>query len=366
MKEYTTRTELDTIKVPMSNYSEDEVLYFDIETTGFSPAGTLLYLIGCIYKKEDGYYITQWFLDDEAHEKELLTAFFNFLSGYKALVHYNGNGFDIPYIIKKCSILGIPCDFSGIQSVDIYKSILPLKLLFKLENLKQKSIEQFMGIVREDKYSGGELISIYNNYLHTRDKALLSLLLCHNHDDVLGMAGIVSMLNYSCIINRNYVFDSIELRDCASPAGAPRKEVIISLILDASVPVRVSYGNEHYYFTVFGTTARICVTAHTDELKYFYPNYRDYYYLPEEDRSIHKSVAFYVDKNYRTRAKAANCYSKKTGVFLPQYDEVVSPYFKIDYYDKITYFEYTPDFNGNPQLIMDYANHIFCILLGLK
>ena len=365
MKEFTTGTELDTIKLPMSGYSEEEVLYFDIETTGFAPAGTLLYMIGCVYKKCDGYYITQWFLDKEDGEKELLTAFFDFLSGFKALVHYNGSGFDIPYIIKKCAILGVPCNFSGIHSIDIYKSILPMKTLFKLDNLKQKSIERFMGISRDDKYSGGELINIYHTYLKTHDDNLLSLLLGHNHDDVIGMTSIVSMLNYSCISNRNYSFDSIELRDSTSPVGVLRKEVVVSLKLENSVPVRVSYGNEHYYFTAFGDIARICVTAHTDELKYFYPNYKDYYYLPEEDRSIHKSVAFYVDKNYRTRAKAANCYSKKTGVFLPQYDEVISPYFKIDYYDKITYFEYTPDFIENPGLIMDYANHIFHVLLGI-
>lgn len=364
MKKYTTRTELDTIALPVSGCPEDAVLYFDIETTGFAPAKTLLYLIGCVYKKQDGYYITQWFLDHPRDEKDLLTDFFDFLKGYKALVHYNGSGFDIPYIIKKCSLLGIPCDFSGIHSIDIYKSILPLKKLFKTENLKQKSMERFMGIEREDCYSGGELINIYNTYLKSKDERLLSLLLRHNHDDVTGMAGMTSLLNYSCIKSGNYKLISVELKSALSASGAPHKEAVISLELAYSLPVRVSYGNDHYYFTAFGNSARICVQAHTDELKYFYPNYKDYYYLPREDRSIHKSVAFYVDKNYRTRAKAANCYSRKTGVFLPQYEEVVSPYFKIDYYDKITYFEFTDDFRSNTGLILNYANHIFHVLLA--
>ena len=74
--------------------------------------------------------------------------------------------------------------------------------------------------------------------------------------------------------------------------------------------------------------------------------------------SIHKSVAFYVDKNFRTRAKAANCYSRKTGQFLPQYTDIISPYFKIDYYDKKTYFEMTDDFCNNTERIMNYAVHV--------
>ena len=53
------------------------------------------------------------------------------------------------------------------------------------------------------------------------------------------------------------------------------------------------------------------------ELKHFYPNYKDYYYLPLEDTAMHKSVAQFVDKNYRTQAKAANCYARKCGEFVP-------------------------------------------------
>ena len=152
------------------------------------------------------------------------------------------------------------------------------------------------------------------------------------------------------------------MRD-SSTLGTPRKEAVITCRLANPVPKRVSAGNDRYYFTAYSDILRICITAYTSELKYFYPDYKNYYYLPKEDRSIHKSVAFYVDKNYRTRAKAANCYSRKTGLFLPQSDEIVSPYFKIDYYDKITYFEYLPEFTQNPELILRYVRHILRILI---
>ena len=365
MKEFTGRADIKDIRIPRCGFAQEKILYFDIETTGFAPAATTLYLIGCAYKEDGEYRIKQWFADTAGAEADVIRAFLAFAASFKALVHYNGSGFDIPYIIKKCRLLDIPCDFSGIQSIDIYKRIQPVKALFRLENIKQKSIEAFMGVAREDKYSGGELIKIYHEYLQNRSEELLSLLLSHNHDDVLGMLGIVPVLAYECIADRRYSFESMELREAPAQKNPARKEVIITLRLEDSVPVRVSCGNDYYYITLFERTARICVTAHTEELKYFYPNYKDYYYLPEEDRSIHKSVAFYVDKNYRTQAKAANCYSRKTGVFLPQYEEIVSPYFKIDYNDRITFFEYTEDFCASRNLIDDYVEHILHRVLSL-
>ena len=71
-----------------------------------------------------------------------------------------------------------------------------------------------------------------------------------------------------------------------------------------------------------------------------------------------------MDKNFRTKAKAANCYSKKTGTFLPQYKEVITPFFRIDFYDKISYFEYTDDFSENTEDILKYCHHIFSTLLA--
>lgn len=363
MKEFNQKIELNDEILSVIPYKAEEILLFDIETTGFSPDNTSLYLIGCIYYKDNSFMLTQWFADTNDSETEILSSFMNLIPNYKALVHYNGSGFDIPYIIRKCKIHNIPCDFSNIRSIDIYKTIQPLKLLFKLENMKQRSLEVFMGYERTDMYSGGELIKIYTEYLANRSEDSLNLLLLHNREDVIGMCHILPVITYGELCYGGYSVDFTEARDSMSSLGIPRKEIYIHLTLNKAVPNRVSYGNAFYYFTIFEKKFTICITAYTEELKYFYQNYKDYYYLPEEDRSIHKSVAFYVDKNYRTRAKAANCYSKKTGVFLPQNEEVITPYFKIDYHDKISYFEYTDEFRKSDEQILLYVSHILKSLL---
>ncbi len=363
MKEYTQQLDLNTSITLPDGIAPEDVLFVDIETTGFAPANTILYLIGCIYYKDSAYYMTQWFADTADSEKDLLTAFINFLDNYKTLIHYNGSGFDIPYIIKKCHIYGIRCDFSHLNSLDIYKEIQPVKALLKTENLKQKTIEKFLNIDRDDTYSGGELIKIYQDYLHVPTDEALQLLLLHNHDDIIGMTGILPILNYTHIAGNAYSFKAIELNTVPTSAFGTRKEVVITLMLDKPVPVRISAGKDFFYMTAFKDVLKLCIEVYTDELKFFYPNYKDYYYLPEEDCALHKSVAFYVDKNFRVKAKAANCYSRKTGNFLPQTEEIINPYFKIDYHDKITYFEFTEDFNSNDELIMDYARYVIGYLI---
>lgn len=348
----------------LTDYSDG--LFFDIETTGFAPVNSMLYLIGCAYFDNNELHLKQWFLDNPSEEAELIKSFLDFSMNFRKIIHYNGAGFDIPYIIKKCDLHKIPCDLSHLTSIDIYKLITPYKDFLKLPGLKQKQIEDFMGINRKDEYSGGELIKVYTSYLSNNSDRSLMLLLLHNFEDVLGMLKITTMLNYISLKDGDFDIFSCEINDSRTVSDVPIKEIVITMHLRRIIPVRISSGNEFYYLTAYADTAKICVRIHTDELKYFYPNYKDYYYLPAEDRSIHKSVAFYVDKEYRTKAKAADCYSKKTGTFLPQFSTVFEPYFKIDYEDTITYFELTDDFIGNHDQIKEYALHIIYTLIKKK
>ena len=147
------------------HYTLSEVLFFDIETTGFSAKTSYLYLIGCLYFQEGAPKIKQWFAETPSDEPVLLFEFFEFLKNFKYLIHYNGNGFDIPYLMQKCAHYNLSYNFESIKSVDLYKILSPFKSLLKLENLKQKTVENYLGISRKDVYNGGELISVYLEYI---------------------------------------------------------------------------------------------------------------------------------------------------------------------------------------------------------
>lgn len=72
--------------------------------------------------------------------------------------------------------------------------------------MKQKSIEQFLGVHREDKYNGGQLIDVYREYLHTHEKFLFDLLILHNADDLRGMPSILPILNYADLFESDLPF----------------------------------------------------------------------------------------------------------------------------------------------------------------
>lgn len=355
-----------TEKYPEINLEQS--IFFDIETTGFSSKSSKLYMIGCLYinTKTETFHTTQWFLDDYKDEAALILSFIEFSKSYSTLIHYNGLGFDIPYMEDKCIKYNIIFDFMHFKHIDLYKCVSKIKNLFKIENLKQKTMEQFFSLNREDIFSGGDLISVYSEYMQSKNEHSMNLLLLHNYEDIQGMLTLLDILSYTYIFNEKYVLKTLSINDYISRDEIPKKEVIIELQLDTPIPKRVSLGTNEFYMTAFNDKLRIKIEVYTEELKFFYPNYKDYYYLPEEDMSIHKSVAFYVDKNFRVKAKAANCYSKKTGKFLPQYAEVVTPYFKKEYNDKETYFEVTDEFLANGELILNYVAHVLKFINNAK
>lgn len=330
-------------------FMSDNTLFFDIETTGFSAKITSVYLIGAAYICDSSdtfteYEIIQWFCDSPADEAIVIAEFFEFMKNFKTLVHYNGEGFDMPYLLYKCKAYNLPYSFDNIDSIDLLKRTRKMEKFLKLENLKQKTIEKFLSVSRDDKYSGGELINIYHDYVKTNSSQDRDLLMLHNFDDVCNLIQISAITEYEQLINGGYDIVNLEIVAKDSKKDDNRLDAIFTARLKNSVPQHVSYGNSTFYMTAYNDTLKLKVNVYTSELKFFFQNYKDYYYLPYEDKVVHKSVAFYVDKDYRTRAKAANCYSKKTGTFLPQKEPVIEPYFKIDYYDKDSYFELEDSF----------------------
>lgn len=338
--------------------SDENTVFFDIETTGFSSINSTLYLIGCIHEVDGNYFAIQWLAEDSSEESLIIHEFFNYINSFSSIVHFNGDGFDIPYLEAKCKKFMLPYTFSKYNSFDLYKKINKLKHILKIENLKQKTIENYLELSRTEKYSGGELISVYQDYTVNNDERLAEMLLKHNLDDISGMVSILDILSYTYLFDGNYKIDNIEYTD--------KNEILFNIALPYTLPKRLTYGFGPFYMSSFENLVYLKIKMYTDELKFFYPNYSDYYYLPVEDISIHKCISFYVDKNFRTKAKAANCYSKKTGRFLPQYKEIISPYFKIDYHDKITYFEIIDEFLNNENLVKGYTMHILNLMLSRK
>lgn len=171
-------------------------VFFDIETTGFSRQTARIYLIGTLEIGEDKNIFRQYLTETQADEKILLKKFLADIKTSKALISFNGDSFDLPFIKARCQKYKIDCKvLDQIKSLDLYKEIKEGALFLSLENYKLKTIERYMGIYREDLFSGGDLISLYYEY-ENGDKNLENILLLHNEEDILNMPNLYSFLAY--------------------------------------------------------------------------------------------------------------------------------------------------------------------------
>lgn len=343
----------------------DQVLFIDIETTGFTARASYLYLIGCAYFESGAWNTIQWMAEDYGQEADILKAFFEFAANYKYLIHFNGNNFDLPFILQKCEQLSLPYNFDNMRGIDLYKRISPYKFFLKLPNCKQKTLEQFLGVNRKDVFSGGELISIYHEYIKTPSEFSEKSLLLHNADDLRGMLEVLPMLSYYDMFNNSVKAKKVQANYYKDYNGNKRKELLITLSLPSTLPKQVSSSANNCYFHGDGDEATLKVPIYEEELKYFYSNYNNYYYLPSEDIALHKSVATFVDKAHRIQASAANCYTRKFSLYLPQWEILFEPFFKRDYKSKELFFELTDDMKRNRAAFTAYANHVLAMIASI-
>jgi hypothetical protein len=333
-------------------------IFFDIETTGFSPAHSSIYLIGCAYRKEDKLHVDQFFAEDPDQEAEILYSFSELLKGFQTIITYNGVGFDIPFLKAKYDMFGMPEHFKDFHYIDIYKSVSEIKFLLKLPNYKQKTLENFLGLQRDDRYSGGELINVYHEYTASKNGYQEDLLLLHNYEDIVGMTQLLPVFAYTEFFQGQYTIRETRLEGYRAPDGSDKKELMIFLENDFAVPQPISYHYKEFYLLMKDASTTIRVPVFSGELLFFYDNYKDYYYLPKEDMAVHKSIASFVDRDFRENAKASNCYTHKSGDFLPQYTKVMCPAFYKKYKDPISYFELSDDFCASDIMLRRYVTHI--------
>lgn len=299
----------------ISQYISSDDLFLDIETTGLSKTRHQVYIIGMMQLvNHNTSYVNQLFTENEDKESEMLSYFLKLLMEIKPrrIITFNGNRFDLPFLVERAKKYNIDLDFSQYKLFDIYKEVSRLKNLLQLPNYKQKTVEQFLGIHREDRFSGGDLIKIYKDFCKAPDPQKLELLKLHNYEDVLDMLDLIPIFAYERLLNQPPVIHSYSAEKYQDLDGRFCEELIVELIppypLQGHVLSRNSYSDT--YVHVDNSNVLIRIPILNGYIRHFYPDYKNYYYLPAEDIAIHKSVAAYVDPSHREKATPKNCYTK--------------------------------------------------------
>ena len=310
------KTVIETLTIDPEKYDLtriaplDQLLFVDIETTGFSAGSSSLYEIGCIRFENNIPKLIQFFAEDTTEEKEVLSSFFDLCHPSGTLIHFNGNTFDIPYMKAKARQYGLSSPFETMEGVDIYKRIMPYKDILGLPNCKQKTIEEFLGISREDQYNGGQLIDIYKEYCRQPSEESEKLLILHNNEDMKGMLKLLPILTYSDIFMQPFRVVKVQANHFTNVDQSAGDEVLMKLRFSSAFPIPFSMHKAGCHFSANDNEGFLKVPLFKGELKYFYSNYRDYYYLPLEDIALHKAVAGFVDKDHRKQAKAPHIHSR--------------------------------------------------------
>ena len=408
-----------TQPVPSDIYTigaPEDVLFFDIETTGLSARSAGLYLIGVLtYTPEAAGHWTllQYFCEDVSDEPAVLQAFFELLRTKKILISYNGDGFDIPFLRHMVEQYGLrtphphpstaPHDrgdcpdtdsstiadtrplysFDTVESFDLFKKFRPLKHLLGLPDLKLKSCERFLGIDREDRFTGGELIEVYFEWQQTKTPTLLDTLLLHNAEDIANLPNLLPLLRYRSLPHRDF---HLRTHECLQDGGTPLVHLSFTLLSPMSpsahapaengtreatddrrqhcsgdgenstrevtedrrqhwpaltLPKPMDLRGDFWALHAEGSAVELYVQLFKGERKLFFADFEHYYYLPAEDQVIHQSLAEFVDRSARKKACARNCYQRVSGCFLPECSEVYTPALRAEYRDKLRYAQYS-------------------------
>ena len=288
-------------------YFDETTLFFDIECTGLSPRKSFIYLIGYATRKGNTVTITQLLAKNESEELEILEEFEKVMSNFDKLLGFNSTRFDESFIVERCRKYKFNTAIKSKKHTDMYLRTTKARCLLDLPNYKQKTIEEFLGLHRDDKYNGGELIPVYQHYSLTDDNSAKELILLHNYEDVKGMIYITDILSYPELLTTDLRYVSHEISG---------DKLRFEIDIDIDLPNQISKQREYGLYIIKQNRIYVTLNLFEGPLYTFLPDYKNYYYLINEDIIIPKSLGESMDKNSRRPAKRADCKVKKEGQFL--------------------------------------------------
>jgi len=175
----------------LCDFNPGASIFLDIETTGLSGGtGTWAFLIGLGWAEGHHFILRQYFLRRPGEERAILSHLNNSLSGYQALITFNGKQFDLPLIRTRQTIAGFNPAEPG-QHLDLLQCARTLWRK-RLASRSLRSIEEtLLELKRTGDIPGAEIPEVYFNYLRRGETGLLKKVFHHNVLDILSMVTLL-------------------------------------------------------------------------------------------------------------------------------------------------------------------------------
>ena len=89
-----------------------------------------------------------------------------------------------------------------------------------------------------------------------------------------------------------------------------RCSLVMSLRISHALPRPVSVLRQGIFLHAAGEGGILKIPVYDGFLRYYYPDYENYWYFPAEDMAVHKNLALYSDRSHREKATIDTAYTK--------------------------------------------------------
>jgi len=273
----------------------------DIQTTGRFWRNSYITALDLLKAGPDSmaWLHTHFDSSSEPDEYEILESLPEEIGARTALFTFNGRTFDIPYLSRKLQAYGLPNPFAGLQHTDLMVRYKPLTTLLGIPS-----------------YRLSDYVSFFDP------------------DEVLFRNEASSLLS---LLTLDAYMALYEGRWTLSKAWCEADFLFFELCLPKPVPKAVSCrdGVIHTHFE--GNTARIASPIMHGHLHLYYPDYKNYDYLPLEGHALHKSLSRFVESTRREPAQRETAFG-----LIPFDDDLIKNERRLTQYltSLITYLAY--------------------------
>ncbi len=169
-------------------------VFLDLETTGLAGGtGTVPFLVGLGYYRDERFKVTQFFLGDMAEEGCLINEVSRFFKDmeFRSIVTYNGKAFDLPLLETRFALQRTPFPLRDLPHLDFLFSARSL-WKHKYDSCRLFHLaQQIVQAERAEDIPGAEIPLRYFEYIRSGDFSLIEPILYHNQEDILSLLSVV-------------------------------------------------------------------------------------------------------------------------------------------------------------------------------
>lgn len=171
----------------------DDLLFLDTETTGLAGGtGTLPFLVGLGWWRDGRFVVRQYFLPSPGGERDLLAELAGLAEGFRAVVTFNGQTFDLPLLRTR----GVLARRRGLLDELASWDLLPISRRLwgrRLPDCRQQTVEaEVAGLARgAGDIDGAQIPAAWFAFVRDGRLGALRAVVEHNRRDMTGMAAIL-------------------------------------------------------------------------------------------------------------------------------------------------------------------------------